>query len=198
MERYRTYLLIGAPGSGKGTQGKALGVLPEFFHCACGEVFRSIDIHTPAGKVFLEYSSKGQLVPDDITVELWLSRITACVANGSFKPKIDCLILDGIPRNVSQARLMERLIDVRKVFHLSCSRREDLLYARLKKRAVKENRLDDVDESVIKRRLEVYDVESRPLLHYYPSGRIYEIDAVRSPHEVLYNILAAVMKDDRP
>jgi adenylate kinase len=195
MQRYRTYLLLGAPGSGKGTQGKALGVLPQFFHCACGDVFRSIDIRTPVGQAFLEYSSKGQLVPDDITVELWLSRITSCVANGSFKPEIDYLVLDGIPRNISQAQLMEHLIEVRSVFYLNCSKREDLLYARLKKRALKDNRLDDADESVIQRRLKVYDLESKPLLQYYPSGRLYEIDAARSPHEVLYSILSAIIKD---
>src|SRR5215472_2929484 len=76
---YRTYLLFGAPGSGKGTQGKALGTVPRFYHCACGDVFRSIDTRTKLGKAFLEYSSKGQLVPDDITVELWREAIDAAV-----------------------------------------------------------------------------------------------------------------------
>jgi len=66
-----TYLIFGAPGSGKGTQGRALGTLPGFFHCASGDVFRSIDTRSSLGKAFVEYSSKGQLVPDEITVELW-------------------------------------------------------------------------------------------------------------------------------
>ena len=70
MMRYNTFILFGAPGSGKGTQGKTLGTIPRFFHCACGDVFRSIDTRTKVGKAFLEYSSKGQLVPDEITVEL--------------------------------------------------------------------------------------------------------------------------------
>jgi adenylate kinase len=196
MQRYRAYLLIGAPGSGKGTQGKALGVLPQFFHCACGDVFRSIDIRTPVGQAFLEYSSKGQLVPDNITVELWLSRITSCVVNGSFKPEIDYLVLDGIPRNTNQAQLMEHLIDVKKVFYLNCSGREDLLYARLKKRALKDNRLDDADESVIQRRLKVYNLELKPLLEYYPD-QLCEIDATLSPHKVLYNILSTIIKDEQ-
>ncbi|MBV8280374.1 MAG: nucleoside monophosphate kinase, partial [Verrucomicrobia bacterium] len=47
---YRSYLLFGAPGSGKGTQGKALGTVPRFFHCACGDVFRSIDTRTKLGQ----------------------------------------------------------------------------------------------------------------------------------------------------
>lgn len=195
MQRYRTYLLIGAPGSGKGTQGKALGVLPRFFHCACGDVFRSIDVRTPVGQTFLEYSSRGQLVPDDATVELWLSRITSCVDGGSFKPEIDHLVLDGIPRNVGQARLMEHLIDVRKVFYLDCSGREDLLYDRLKKRALKDNRLDDADEAVIKHRLEVYEAESKPVLEYYPADRLCTVRAVRPPHEVLHEILTGIIQD---
>ena len=59
--KYQTFLLFGAPGSGKGTQGKTLGTIPRYYHCACGDVFRSIDTRTKVGKAFLEYSSKGQL-----------------------------------------------------------------------------------------------------------------------------------------
>ena len=68
--KYQTFLLFGAPGSGKGTQGKTLGTIPRYYHCACGDVFRSIDTRSKVGKAFLEYSSKGQLVPDEITVEV--------------------------------------------------------------------------------------------------------------------------------
>ena len=123
---YRTYLLFGAPGSGKGTQGKTLGTIPRYYHCACGDVFRSIDTRTKVGKAFLEYSSKGQLVPDDITVELWREAIDAAVEAHKFKPDIDTLVLDGIPRNVGQAQIMNDMIDVKKVFHLACPDRETL------------------------------------------------------------------------
>ncbi len=70
-KRYRTILLIGKPGSGKGTQGKALGALPGFFHISCGEVFRRLNHKSELGNIFLNYSSQGLLVPDDITVRLW-------------------------------------------------------------------------------------------------------------------------------
>src|SRR5271167_324489 len=79
MNRYVTYLFLGAPGSGKGTQGKVFGAIPRFFHCACGEVFRSLDLRTPLGQKFVEFSSKGLLVPDDLTVELWRNKIQAQV-----------------------------------------------------------------------------------------------------------------------
>ena len=102
--RYQTFILFGAPGSGKGTQGKTLGTIPRLYHCACGDVFRSIDTRTKVGKAFLDYSSKGQLVPDDITVELWREAIDAAVEAHKFKPDIDTLVLDGIPRNVGLGR----------------------------------------------------------------------------------------------
>ena len=89
MSKYRTYLIFGAPGSGKGTQGRTLGRLPCFFH---------------------EYSSKGQLVPDEITVELWRVRIQDFVSSHQFKPDLDYLLLDGIPRSIRQAALMDPFI----------------------------------------------------------------------------------------
>ncbi len=188
--KYTTYLLFGAPGSGKGTQGRSLGSIPRFFHCACGDVFRSIDTRTRLGRAFLEYSSRGELVPDDITVELWKARIDAAVDGHQFKPDIDVLVLDGIPRNVGQAEIMDQLIDVKKVFHLSCPTRE-ALFTRLKKRALKDNRLDDANEEVIKRRLATYESESKPVLEHY-KDRVQVVDATEPPARVLFHILETV------
>jgi adenylate kinase len=186
--KYKTYLLFGAPGSGKGTQGKTLGSIPRFYHCPCGDVFRSIDTRSSVGKAFLEYSSKGQLVPDEVTVELWKEAIDAAVDGHKFKPDIDTLILDGIPRNVSQAKIMEEMIAVEKVFHLSCPNR-DTLFSRLKKRALKDNRLDDANEQVIQRRLAIYEEESKPVLNYYPKHCVCAVDATQPPAKVLFDIL---------
>ena len=188
--KYHTYLLFGAPGSGKGTQGRSLGSIPRFFHCACGDVFRTIDTRTRLGRAFLEYSSRGALVPNEITVELWKARIDAAVDAHEFKPDIDVLVLDGIPRNVGQAEIMDSMIDVQKVFHLSCPNRE-ALFARLKKRALKDNRLDDANEEVIKRRLETYETESKPVLEHY-RDRVQVVDATEPPAKVLYRILETV------
>ena len=189
--KYQTYLLFGAPGSGKGTQGRTLGSIPRFYHCPCGDVFRSMDTRTRVGQAFLEYSSKGQLVPDDITVQLWKVAIDAAVEAHKFKPDIDALVLDGIPRNVAQAKIMDELIDVKKVFHLSCPDRE-ALFTRLKKRALKDNRLDDANEEVIKRRLALYETESKPVLGYYGPERITCIDASEPPAKFLLQILVRV------
>ena len=190
MERYVTYLVMGAPGSGKGTQGKVLGSVPRFFHCACGEVFRSLDLRTPLGQKFIDYSSKGLLVPDDLTVELWRTKIEAQVLEAEFKPDIDALVLDGIPRNVNQAKLMESLIDVKQVFHLSCPDRTELI-RRLRKRAIKDNRLDDANEEVIRKRLLTYEEETKPVLGFY-EGLVTTIDALQPPVKVLNDIINVI------
>lgn len=190
--RYKTYLIFGAPGSGKGTQGKTLGSIPRFFHCACGDVFRSIDTRTPIGQAFLEYSSKGQLVPDEVTISLWKMQIQKSVSNNVFKPDIDSLVLDGIPRNVHQAQMMTDLIDVQRIFNLACPTRDELV-RRLKKRALKDNRLDDANESVIKKRLDTFESECRPLLDYYGPEMVTTIDATQTPVKVLSEILAAIL-----
>ncbi len=189
--KYRTYLIFGAPGSGKGTQGKILGAIPRFFHCACGDVFRSLDTRTPLGQAFLEYSSRGELVPDEVTVKLWMARIGDMVGAHTFKPDIDSLVLDGIPRSVNQAKIMEGMIEVKRVFHLSCPDRGALV-ARLKKRALKENRFDDANEETIRRRLATYDDESKPVLEHYGPQIVTDIDATRPPVIVLQDILHAI------
>lgn len=191
--RYKTYLIFGAPGCGKGTQGKVLGTIPRFFHCACGDVFRSLDTRTPIGQAFVEYSSRGQLVPDDITVKLWQARIAQVVGTHDFKPDIDALVLDGIPRNVPQARLMQEMIDVKRVFHLSCPDREELI-RRLRKRALKDNRLDDANEDVIRKRLATYEAESKPILDFYGRNLITEIDASQPPVKVLSEIVTWILQ----
>jgi adenylate kinase len=191
MMKYRTFLIFGAPGSGKGTQGKILGAIPRFFHFACGDVFRALDTRTELGQAFLEYSSRGQLVPDDLTVKLWHARIVDVVRAHTFKPDIDSLVLDGIPRNIGQARIMTDLLEVKKVFHLTCPDRAALV-TRLKKRALKENRFDDANEEVIRRRLSTYDAESRPVLEFYGPDLMKQIDATQTPLKVALEILQTI------
>jgi adenylate kinase len=190
--RYKTVLLFGAPGAGKGTQGKVLGTIPGFYHFACGDVFRNIDINSELGKIFYEYSSKGQLVPDDVTVKMWAENIRARATIGTYKPRADLLVLDGIPRTLEQANLMDHHIEVLKVVHLSCSD-ENAMFERLRRRALKENRYDDADEKVIRKRWEVYEQETRPVLSYYPPEAIVEVDSLGSPARVLRDILDVVV-----
>ncbi len=186
-----TYLLFGPPGSGKGTQGKVLGAIPRFFHMACGEVFRRLDTRTPIGQQFIKYSRRGDLVPDEITISLWKEAINVEIEAHRFKPDIDRLVLDGIPRNPEQAELMNDLIDVRAVFHLVCPDRGQLV-VRLRKRALKENRFDDASDDTIAQRLATYEAETFSVLDRYPKEIVHEIDALQMPVKVLYDILEVI------
>ena len=189
--RYKTVLLFGAPGAGKGTQGKILGKVPGFYHLACGDVFRSLDMASDLGKKFMEYSSRGELVPDELTIEMWKQNIHAQTVLSIYKPTQDVLILDGIPRNVAQAKALEPYLEVLNVIHLVC-RDVDAMVMRMRRRALKENRLDDADEKVIRRRFDVYERETAPVLGHYPRSIVHEVDAVGSPAVILQRILDIV------
>jgi len=189
--KYRTVLLFGAPGSGKGTQGKIIGSVPGFFHFACGDAFRNLRIEDPIGRVFIEHSSQGRLVPDEATIALWAKNIKASTADGEFDPTRDILVLDGIPRNVSQARMLADTLDVKAVFYLSCADPSKMI-ERLQRRALRENRLDDANLEVIQKRLETYDFETKPVLDFYGKGVVHTMDATQSPLNVLRGILDIV------
>ncbi|MDR0532833.1 MAG: nucleoside monophosphate kinase [Verrucomicrobiales bacterium] len=189
--KYATYLFFGSPGSGKGTHGRILGTVPGFCHLACGDVFRSLDMHTPLGRAFADYSAAGKLVPDGLVMELWQSQIQAMIALGKFNPRRDRLILDGIPRNLSQAGILDDYLDVIKVFHLTCSN-DDELVSRMRRRALKDNRMDDANEETIRRRLQVYRKETLPVLEHYGTKKTVTVFTAQSPSEVFAEILTKI------
>ena len=182
-QRYRSALLIGPPGAGKGTQGELLGDLPDYFHHSSGDIFRSLSPDTPEGKTFFEFSTKGLLVPDSVTIDVWKANIRDRVAAGDYTPDSQLLVLDGIPRNANQAKLMDEHVDVRLIIHLVCPD-EDAFVQRLRERAKKQNRLDDTRDDVIRKRFEVYKEETRPVLEHYAPALIADVDAMGTIEEV--------------
>lgn len=192
QKRFGAVLLFGAPGAGKGTQGRILGTIPGFFHLACGDVFRSIDIGSPEGKQVYQYISRGELVPDELTMRIWRKGLDGQLALSQYKPREDLLILDGIPRSPRQAELLEDHVQVHSVLHLVCPDEEAMIH-RIRRRAIRENRVDDANESVIRHRFRVYHEESKPILEYYPKDRVARIDAIGSPAEVLRRVLDFVI-----
>ncbi|HEX4793165.1 MAG TPA: nucleoside monophosphate kinase [Humisphaera sp.] len=187
MKRYRAILLFGAPGSGKGTQGKIIGTIPGFYHSATGDIFRSLDLTSEMGRKFWEYSSRGQLVPDEFTIKLWKRHIQGMEMINQFRPDTEFLVLDGLPRSVQQAELLADTIDVIKVIYLRAERAK--MVERLRRRALKENRIDDASDEVINKRMEVFEKETRPVLDKYPSDRLIRIDATLSQIRVLGEIV---------
>ena len=191
--KYRTILLFGAPGAGKGTQGKILGSIPNFFHLACGDVFRNLTVHSPIGRIFVQYSSRGKLVPDEPTIELWRQFIENSTRTGRFHPELDTLVLDGMPRNLHQAEMLRTTLDVRAVFYLHCQDMNKMV-ERLQRRALKENRLDDANITTIRNRLKIYDRETKPVLKYYGKQLVHDIDSAQTPLKVLSDLLNKISR----
>jgi|TARA_R110000782_G_scaffold54637_11_gene115523 adenylate kinase len=189
--RYQAVLLFGAPGAGKGTQGKLLGQIPGYFHLSTGDMFRAMDKGSELGRVFFEYSSRGELVPDEITVDMWSRYTHAFTVLNQFRPHQQMLVLDGLPRTVRQVDLIRDHIDVTCVVHLIAKDRERMVQ-RLRGRALKEKRVDDAKEEVVRNRLDIYDRETRPVLNCFDKGLVREVDAVGSPGAVLKKILEVV------
>lgn len=186
-QKYRAVLLFGCPGSGKGTQGVTLAGMPNLFHLAMGDIFRGLDKQSRIGQEFLSYSTKGLLVPDELTVRVWKQHVETLVQRGEIRPDYHILLLDGIPRTPAQAVLLRDCIDILKIVHLVIAD-VDALVRRLSLRAKKANRPDDADESVIRKRISVYEQETSPVLQSYPAALVADINADQHPLAVLRDI----------
>jgi adenylate kinase len=185
---YRALLLTGLPGSGKTTQGRILAALPGIHYWEAGEALRAIDPTSDIGRMIHQHLIRGELVEDELVMSLCLDAIEAKVTAGAYHPATDLLILDGIPRTVRQAALLDAWVAVIRILHLVCDDVEQVVQ-RLRKRAAEEGRADDTDERTIRHRLAVYQREITAVLAYYPVERIATIDALRPPAEVLDQIL---------
>jgi adenylate kinase len=180
-------LLVGPPGSGKGTQGERLSKLLGLEHIAAGDLLRAeVEAGTPLGEKARAYMDRGELVPDDLIIDLLMPRVLRAGRNGGY-------LLDGFPRSVGQAKEARRLAEEEGVsasaaIYLDAPREE--LIARLLARADVEGRSDDTRE-VICNRLAVFDEATAPLIDYYRDrGLLRVVDASRSADEVTEAILA--------
>ncbi|MFH5804859.1 adenylate kinase family protein [Alienimonas sp. DA493] len=186
--RFPAALLFGAPGVGKGTQGSILARIPGFFHLSSGDIFRSIDLGGEDGREITRHISRGDLVPDELTVKVWRRALDAHMFLSSFKPREDLLILDGIPRNVHQAQMLQEHVEVKALIHLECTDTEAMV-TRLRRRALREGRVDDANEEIIRHRYEVYRQATAPVSEFYPDEVIHRLDAIGSPAAILRRIL---------
>lgn len=186
--KYRTILLFGMPGSGKGTQGAVLGKIPEFVHISMGDVFRKIPRMGRIGAEIESFTSVGRMVPDELTYRIFARHLKILELQEFFVPDFNTLILDGLPRSYAQAEGLSPLLDVVQIFHLQI-RDEKLAMKRLRSRALLENRLDDMKEDVIRRRMETYHDETVKTLSFYDPSLVYEVDAGQQMIDVLKDIV---------
>jgi len=211
-------VLLGPPGVGKGTQAKILSERTELAHISSGDLFReNLKNQTELGKLAQTYMTKGELVPDDVTIAMIRDRLS----------RPDCkngAILDGFPRTPAQADALETMLQefnghVDIVPFVTAD--EDVLIERLtgrwtcranghifneKSNPPKNDKLCDFDGSelyqrdddkaeTVKHRIEVYFDQTSPLISYYRDhGKLIEIDGTRPIDQVTQDLLAAVSK----
>jgi adenylate kinase len=195
--RFRTILLFGMPGSGKGTQGSVLGQLPDYIHVSMGDVFRKIPRYGRFGQEIEKYTAQGFMVPDELTVRIFQRHIQILEMQELLMPSQSTLILDGLPRNFQQAEWLQDTLDVVQIFHLKILDQRKAI-ERLKVRALRENRLDDMNEAVIARRLKTYDEETFQTLSCYSKDLIYDIDAGQSTINVLRDVVIRLSQIQQP
>ncbi len=216
MDNPTYIILLGAPGAGKGTQAEMLRERVGLAHISSGDLFReNVSKQTPLGKLAKSYMDKGELVPDDVTIQMVMDRIA----------RPDCargVVFDGFPRTEAQAKALDDALakeGKRIGAVLLVSVRDELLIQRLTARWVcptdgavynllsnppkvagrcdrdgspLEQRNDDKPDTV-RRRLAVYSTQTQPLIEYYrAAGLLREIDGERDIEKVQLDVVKAV------
>jgi adenylate kinase len=184
----RAILLFGYPGSGKGTQGHILAALPGFHHVAMGDILRGLTPAHPLYAAIRERITQGNLVPDELVMELFASHLESLKL-----PPTDFVIVDGIPRSRRQVELLDRTVEVIKIFKLSIYD-ESIVVDRLRRRAAAQNRPDDASDAVIQHRLEVYRSETESCITSYPGTILTRIQANQPVFDVHLDIISALGK----
>lgn len=187
-QKYKAVLLLGPPGSGKGTLGKSLGLAGNHVHLSSGDIFRGLDPDSSVGKVYQTYASKGNLVPDEVTIAVWHQYVEGLISTGRYQQSKQLLLLDGIPRTMAQAKILDDYIDVVKVIVLQMPSIDGLI-ERMRKRALIEKRQDDANEEVLLHRMQVYEKETMAIIEHYPKEKIAYFNANQTPLEVLRDVL---------
>ncbi len=174
-------LLIGPPGSGKGTQAKVIAEHFGIAHISSGDLLRQhIADRTPVGRVAAEYVSRGDLVPDGVVMDILRKPVEAASRNGGY-------VLDGFPRTVAQAQaayVVARPLDASVQVALYLHVPREALIERMLRRAQTQGRGDD-NEAVMRHRIDVFEELTLPLLDYYAERELLlRIDGSRPIEEV--------------
>lgn len=182
-------LLFGPPGAGKGTIGQMICAAGNHFHLSSGDIFRHLSPESDNGKVFHQYASTGKLVPDEVTFEVWKRYTRGLVDTNRYFPDQQLLLLDGIPRTLKQAQLLDEYVNVLHVIVLDIFD-EDIILKRILRRAKIEKRTDDAEEAVIRKRVQEYREKTAQVLTHYKPEIVFHYSAEQRPMEVLRDVLA--------
>ena len=186
----RNLILFGPPGAGKGTQSAFLVGHYNLVHLSTGDIFRAnIKGETELGKLAKSYMDQGQLVPDDVTIQMLESEVDK-------HPQAAGFIFDGFPRTTAQAGALDSFLEGRgetisSMLALEVPEKE--LRSRLMARAATSGRIDDADPNVIQKRIDVYNAETAPVSdHYRAAGKYKGIDGVGSIEDITLRLTAAI------
>jgi adenylate kinase len=191
--KYPAFLIFGPPGSGKGTQGKALCQFGDFVHVSSGEIFRNLDPHSEYGKLFLSYANKGELAPnDELVVEMVKEHVQRLVKERKFDPSRQKLLLDGIPRTKEQSKLLDQAFSIEQIILIQVSDNKELI-KRMQHRSLVEGRKDDENLDILNKRFEIYKEQSKEALSFYSKNKLLKINGLQKPLQVLHDILDAIL-----
>lgn len=177
-------ILLGPPGSGKGTQSKLLVEKENFFQISTGDILRKVvNSGSDEGKTLKKIMDKGDLVPDDMVIKMMLNSVDL--------DKEKKIIFDGFPRNIFQAKTLEKKLDEISMnidFVIFLDVKFDILEKRIKKRILesgdKDKRTDDNESTLIKR-LDVYKELTFPIIKFYEEkGNLYKINGMLGVEDV--------------
>lgn len=184
-------VLFGPPGAGKGTQSERLKEKYGLVHISTGDVFRALDPESELGKLAKSYSDKGNLVPDEVTIEILEAEV-------SKHPDAKGVIYDGFPRTTAQAEALDKFLNAKGTsvsMMLSLVVPEDELKSRLIARAEVSGRKDDADPEIIQNRINTYNNSTAPVAGFYKGqDKLHEIDGVGSIDDItqrLYDVIDA-------
>ena len=185
-------ILFGPPGAGKGTQSAKLIEKYSLTHISTGDLFRKhLKEGTPLGKLAQDYMSKGNLVPDQVVIDMVDDKIQS-------SGNIQGIIFDGFPRTIPQAEALDRLLNSKNApitAFVELMVPEDELRKRLASRAAKENRPDDAKPEVIENRIKVYNTETAIVADYYKKHKKYSsVIGVGEEEQIFKNICREVDK----
>lgn len=183
-------ILFGPPGSGKGTQAAKLEKTYGLFHISTGDLFRSeIENGTELGLQAQGFMSRGELVPDEVTIGMLRNKMLAHKEAKGF-------IFDGFPRTEPQADALDQLLagmnqQIDALILLDVP--EEEIVKRILKRGIDSNRSDDNDENVIRTRFQVYQAKTAPIYNYYAKrGKAFKISGLGTIDEIFSCLCEAI------